>query len=105
MLLVKCVPCKCDDASTDPKKSAARARRARSRPRHLRRAVLRSGVRVCGHATVAPVARAPDGHGRVADTRAAPRGVVGLDRYLVGHELARPGTHAGAAAPLRAHVS
>ena len=81
---------------------AAGAARARAPSRHLRRAVLRSGVRVRDHAALARPAEASHAARRAADRPADGRGVVGLDRHRLDHQLARPATARGADDAVRA---
>ena len=73
-----------------------------TRPRHLRRTVLRPGVRVRGHAAVAHAGRAPDAARRAADIVPAAGGVVGVDVHLLVHQLGGPGSAVGAHADIRA---
>ena len=76
--------------------------RAGARARHLRRAVLRPGVRVRGHAVVAHAARAPDARRRAADAVPAAGRVVGVDVHLLVHQLDRPRQAGGAHDDVRA---
>ena len=74
------------------------------RARHLRRAVLRPGIRIRGDAAVALAGRASRPRRRAADPVPAARGVVGVDVHLLVHQLGRPRQARGARAAVRAHA-
>src|SRR5439155_4422131 len=64
-------------------------RAAPAQPRHLCRVVLRSRLRLCGHADLAHAAGALYAARRIAGHAAVPRGVVGVGLHLLDHQLAR----------------
>ena len=64
-------------------------------PRHLCRIVVRSGVRVRGHADLAHAACAVHPARGIADDAVVSRRLVGVGLHLLDHQLAQPRTHAG----------
>src|SRR3546814_11201257 len=67
-------------------------RRAWPRASHLYRAFLRPRLRLRDHPIVARAARASGLDGGAPDADPALRGMVGLDLYHLGRQLARPRT-------------
>src|SRR5699024_668733 len=82
----------------------ARPHRAPSIRGRPRRALLRPGLRLRHHPTLAPAHRAPLLVGRCPDYRGVRRGVVGLELHRLGDELAGSEPHPSAAALRGAHA-
>src|SRR5216683_351512 len=73
-----------------------------AQPRHLCRAVFRSGVRFRGHADIAHPARPVHPARRGADDAAVPGCLVGVGLHLLDYQLARSRDDAGPGAAVSA---
>ena len=81
-------------ADEAPPQPAPRSRQGRVRHQH--RTLLRSRLRLRRHAALAHASRQPDRTRRAPRADPLPGGLVGVDLYLVGHQLARTRALAGA---------
>ena len=77
------------------RRDVSRHRAGPAQPRHQRRAVLRSRLRLRRHAAVAHAARPLHAARRGAGHAAVPRGLVGVGLHHLGHQLARSRPDAG----------